>query len=139
MANINNIPDDEFDITFVKSSGKGGQNVNKVSTKAVLCWDVALTEFLRLEQKERFMNLFANRINQEGILIIRSDKHRSQKMNLQECFAKLHVMIIEASYKPKKRIPTKKSKGSQEKRLKQKQRHGEKKRQRQRPTNSENG
>jgi len=116
------IPDQEFEWTYVRSSGPGGQNVNKVASKAVLRWDVASSPSVPLEVKLRLRAQQGGRITGEGILILSSQRHRDQERNRQDCLEKLRAMLLVAATPPKKRRPTRKTKGSQERRLQAKKR-----------------
>jgi ribosome-associated protein len=125
MLEINHhlrIPEHELEWSYVRSSGPGGQNVNKVSSKAVLRWDVANTPSLPDNVKARLMVLQANRMTMEGVLILTSQQHRDQERNRQGCLDKLRAMILQAAAIPKKRRPTRPSRGSQERRLQAKKR-----------------
>src|SRR5215467_1745701 len=103
------IPDAEFDWSYARSGGPGGQNVNKVSSKAVLRWNVSSTPSLPIGVKERFKSQHANRINIEGVLILMSQQYRDQERNRQDCLEKLRAMIVQAAATPKKRRPTRPS------------------------------
>jgi len=123
---------DEISWRFSRSSGPGGQNVNKVSTKAELTFDVENSNALSLIEKERIFNKLANRLTKENILILQSDEHRSQLKNKEDVINRF-MEIIEASLKvPKKRRKTKPSKSSIEKRLKTKKKDALKKERRRR-------
>ena len=131
MLEINNrlkIPLREFDFQFSRSSGAGGQNVNKVNTKATLRWDVAKTGSLPEEVRRRFLDKFRRRITLEGELVMSSQRFRDQGRNGADCIEKLRVMIEEVAQRPKRRSATKPTRGSKERRLKEKhQRSGTKK------------
>jgi ribosome-associated protein len=123
MLEINSrlrIPLREFDFQFSRSSGAGGQNVNKVNTKATLRWDVAGTGSLPEEVRRRFFDKFRRRINLEGELVMSSQRFRDQARNVAECIEKLRVMLEEVARRPKKRTATKPTRGSKERRLKEK-------------------
>ena len=117
------IPLREFDFQFSRSSGAGGQNVNKVNTKATLRWDVAGTESLPGEVRRRFMEKFRRRITGEGELVMSSQRFRDQGRNVADCIEKLRGMLEEAARRPKKRTATKPTRGSKERRLKEKHEH----------------
>lgn len=134
MLKINDkitIPAGELKLTFVRSSGPGGQNVNKVSSKAVLNWDIAQSQALPEDVKKRFTQRFSKRISQDGIFQISSDRYRDRTRNIQDCYDKLNGMILEVLHPPKKRKPTKPSKAAIEKRLQNKKAVSEKKKMRQ--------
>ncbi len=111
------IPDTEFDLNFSRSSGPGGQNVNKVNSKVVMYWPIAESSALPQDVKDRFVAKFGHRLTQEQIVIITSDKYRDQKRNVEDCLEKLKEMLLEVLVPPKKRRPTKPSKSSVQKRL----------------------
>ncbi len=116
------IPLREFSFTFVRSSGPGGQNVNKVNTKAVLRWNVAASPAMSAGVGERFHQKFHRRITTEGELVLTSQRFRDQGRNVADCLEKLRRMLAEVAQPPKRRKPTKRTRGANERRLKQKQR-----------------
>jgi len=116
------IPDDEFAWTYVRSSGPGGQNVNKVASKAVLRWDVAGSPSLPADVKARLRVREANRITTDGELVLTSQRFRDQERNRQDCLDKLRAMIAGAAARPKARRKTKPTRGSKEARLREKKR-----------------
>jgi ribosome-associated protein len=124
------LPQHELHFTYARSSGAGGQNVNKVSSKAVLRWHPASSIGLPFAVKERFLARFANKLTGEGDLIITSERHRDQGRNAADCIEKLREMIQMVWSAPKKRRPTKPTFGSKQRRLKSKKLHSEKKRNR---------
>jgi ribosome-associated protein len=116
------VPEEELDRSFVRSGGPGGQNVNKVASKAVLRWDVTRTPSLPADIKARLRAQQANRITTEGVLILTSQQHRDQERNRQDCLEKLRAMIRQAAIAPKKRRPTRPTRGSKERRIQAKKR-----------------
>jgi ribosome-associated protein len=116
------IPEDEFTWRFVRSGGPGGQNVNKVASKAVLSWDLAVTPNLPEAVKARLRTQQRRRINSAGILSVSSQRYRDQERNRQDCLDKLRAMVIEATHVPRPRKPTRPTRGSREARLRAKQR-----------------
>ncbi len=121
------IPQDELNFTYARSSGAGGQNVNKVSSKAVLRWSPLTTRTLTEPARERFLARFGSKLTKEGELLITSERHRDQGRNVADCIEKLKEMIAAVLRPPKKRKPTKPTFGSKQRRLKSKKEHGEKK------------
>src|SRR5262249_2981348 len=116
------IPEEEFDWSYARSGGPGGQNVNKVSSKAVLRWDLARSPSLRADVKVRLCAQQANRITNEGVLVLMSQQYRDQERNRQDCLDKLWAMILQAAAAPKKRRPTRPTRGSKERRIQAKKR-----------------
>ncbi|MFN4261522.1 MAG: alternative ribosome rescue aminoacyl-tRNA hydrolase ArfB [Gemmataceae bacterium] len=123
MLAINNniqIPDAELNWSFVRSGGPGGQNVNKVASKAVLRWNVAATTCLPDEVKERLRRQQRRRVTEAGELILSSQRFRDQGKNVQDCLAKLRTVVLQAVARPKPRKPTRPTRGSKEARLRAK-------------------
>jgi ribosome-associated protein len=121
------IPESEFQWSFVRSGGPGGQNVNKVASKAVLHWDLDASPSLPQVVKTRLANLNRRRVTTEGVLVLTSQRYRDQDRNRQDCLDKLRELILEAATLPKPRKPTKPTRGSQERRLQAKKRQSERK------------
>lgn len=107
------IPEDEILIDAVRSSGKGGQNVNKVSTKIFLRWRVETSSVFSPEQKQTIRDRLKNRINQNGELVINEQRQRSQLQNREAAIAKLHTLVAEALKELPPRIPTTKTRSSE--------------------------
>jgi ribosome-associated protein len=116
------IPESEFVWSYVRSGGPGGQNVNKVASKAVLRWPLAASPSLPPDVKARLRAREANRITAEGELVLTSQRYRDQERNRQDCLDKLREMIARAAARPKVRRKTKPTRGSQEARLRAKKR-----------------
>jgi ribosome-associated protein len=114
------IPDEEFDISFARSSGPGGQNVNKTNSKAVLHWDVTNSPSLPWDVKARFLKSFASKLTTDGFIVIASDESRAQEANVKGCLEKLKAMILAVATPPKIRRPTKPTKSSQRARVENK-------------------
>jgi len=124
------VPDEEISEKFSHSSGRGGQNINKLSTKAEVRWNVDASMAFTPEEKEKIKQILANRINKEGELIIVSQEERSQMQNRERAIEKLNKLVEAALVPEKERKPTKPTKASKERRLEEKRRIGEKKKQR---------
>jgi ribosome-associated protein len=128
------IPEDEFAWSFVRSGGPGGQNVNKVASKAVLRWDVAGTPSLPADVKERLQAQQRRRLTTEGELVLTSQRYRDQERNRQDCLEKLRALVLQAAVVPKVRKKRKKpSRAAQEARLREKKRRATTKSGRRRP------
>ena len=111
------IPRDRLIIRSTHSSGPGGQNVNKVATKVEIRFHVEEADWLSRRGRTRLQELQKRRINQQGELVITSSRYRHKSRNLEDCIEKLEKIIEEASKRPRRRIPTKPTKASRQKRL----------------------
>ena len=111
------IPDTELEWTYVRSSGPGGQNVNKVASKAVLRWNAVATTALPEDVKSRLLAQQAGRLTSEGDLLLTSQRYRDQERNRQDCLEKLSVLVLAASVVPKVRKKKKPTRASKERRL----------------------
>jgi ribosome-associated protein len=121
------IPFYEFDFKYARSSGKGGQNVNKVNSKAILSWAPMASPSLPPDVKERFVQKFTGRLSVDGLLQIQSERFRDQPRNVADCLEKLRQMILAVAVAPKKRKVTKPSRAAKARRLESKRRHSERK------------
>lgn len=121
------IPAAELVFTFARSAGPGGQNVNKVNTKAVLRWRIVDSPSLPAAVRTRFLAKYGNRVNGDGELVLACDEHREQGRNLTACREKLRAMIVAVVTPPRRRIKTRPSPGAVERRIESKQRQSEKK------------
>jgi ribosome-associated protein len=127
------IPLREFHFSFSRSSGAGGQNVNKVNTKATLRWQVARSPSLPADARERFVQRYRRRITLEGELVMTSQRFRDQGRNVADCLEKLRAMLEEVSRAPRPRKRTRPTKASKERRLQTKRATGTRKQLRRRP------
>ncbi len=116
------IPLAEFEITFVRSSGPGGQNVNKVNSKAVLRWAVRSSHCLPDEVRQRFLQKYGSRLTMGGELLVTSQRYRDAPRNSQDCLEKLRTMLLGVVHPPKRRRATRPTRGSVERRLQGKRR-----------------
>lgn len=120
MLQINDtisIEDKFIQIKFVRSSGPGGQNVNKVNTCAQLRFDLKHCEVLAPSVKNRLKRLAGARLTSQEVIQIESDRYREQSRNRQDCLDRLRELIQKALIRPKKRIATKPTKASRQRRL----------------------
>jgi ribosome-associated protein len=130
MLDINEriqIDENEFTWTYVRSGGPGGQNVNKVASKAVLRWPVDQSPSLPEEVKQRFRVQQRRRLTTEGELVLSSQRYRDQDRNRQDCLEKLRQMLLQALEVPKTRKKTKPGRGAKEARLREKKQQARKK------------
>src|SRR5947208_95956 len=114
------IDESELEESFVRSSGPGGQNVNKVSTAVQLRFDVRQSPSLPADVRRRLLTLAGSRATQDGVLIITSRVHRTQEANRAEARARLNELIARAEVVPKTRRPSRPTLGSKVRRLKAK-------------------
>lgn len=131
------IPLFEFSFTFSRSSGPGGQNVNKVNTRATLRWPISGSRSLPDAVKARFFARYGSQISGPGEIVITSDRFRSQGRNIADCLEKLRAMLAAVATAPKKRRPTKPTRSSRLARHEGKRLHARKKKLRGRPRGDE--
>lgn len=124
------VPAGELTVRFVRSSGPGGQNVNKVSTKAELRFAYSTSTALTPGQKERLQERFPSQVNQRGELVLVSDETRSQAMNLEAVRGRLRQMILLVKTPPAVRRPTRPSRAAKQRRLSAKRQRSETKQRR---------
>ena len=127
------IPLSEFTWSFARSGGPGGQNVNKVASKAVMRWDIAVSSALPEDVKIRLALQQKRYFTQEGSLIITSQRYRDQERNRADCLEKLRDIILQALAVPKARKKTRPSRGAKRRRLQDKKLRSDVKQNRRRP------
>ncbi len=125
------IPASEFSLTFARSAGPGGQNVNKVNTKAVLRWNLDQSASVPDEVKTRFRQMHAQRMNNVGEVVLSSDRHRNQLRNINDCYEKLRQLLLAAMAVQPPRKKTRPSRAAVERRLQSKRHSSERKNRRQ--------
>jgi ribosome-associated protein len=111
------IDDAELEEQFIRASGPGGQNVNKVASAVELRFDVAHSPSLPQGVKVRLGRLAGSRMTKEGVLVIRADRHRSQEQNRADARDRLAELVVAATHVPKRRIKTRPTLASKERRL----------------------
>lgn len=114
------IPDAELVWKFVRSGGPGGQNVNKVASKAVLLWNLTESPSLPDELKQRIAGKPHRFLSKDGVVVIASQKHRDQDRNRQDCLEKLRALLLQAVARPRIRKATRPTRSSRLARLKTK-------------------
>lgn len=123
--NTKQIPESEIKMTFARSSGAGGQNVNKTATKVILHWKVGESDVFSDTEKDRIRIKLANRLNDEDEIVIMAEEERSQLQNRIQALSRLQSLVDEALIIPKKRKPTKPTYSSKLKRLETKKQRSE--------------
>jgi ribosome-associated protein len=122
------IPGSDLSWSASRSSGPGGQNVNKVATKVTLRFDLQGTEALSRAQKNRLRKLAGRRLDAEGGVLVRAQAERSQRQNLERARDGLRHLILKALPTPKRRVATKPTRAAKRRRLQDKRQRSEKKR-----------
>lgn len=111
------IDEREIGLDFIRASGPGGQNVNKLSTAVQLRFDVRNSPSLQDDVRTRLERLAGSRLTREGVLVLTAQRFRTQERNREDAIERLVELIRQATHKPKPRRPTKPSKAAKEKRL----------------------
>lgn len=131
------IPYTEFDFTFARSGGPGGQNVNKVNSKVTLRWDITKSPTLPQDVLARFVARYHRRMTKDGELVMNSQRYRDQGRNVADCLEKLRELLLEVAVAPRVRRPTRRTKGSVQRRLQDKKQQSDKKQSRRGPGNDD--
>jgi ribosome-associated protein len=121
------VPAAELSLSFAASGGPGGQNVNKVASKAVLRWNVARSRALTDADRALVLDRLASRLTTEGELVLSSGVHRDQPQNVEEVLRRLRVVLSGALHRAKPRRASRPTRGSKERRLTAKRRRSERK------------
>tara|TARA_B110000116_G_scaffold118010_1_gene102310 strand:+ start:2331 stop:2750 length:420 start_codon:yes stop_codon:yes gene_type:complete len=125
------LTDAEIELTFSRSQGPGGQNVNKVNSKVTIHWDLKYSTSISAFIKRRIQNKYSNRINNDGKLVLSSQQYREQHRNREECCQKLRVIIGDALKPRKARKTSRPTRASKQRRLDNKKKRSRRKSMRQ--------
>lgn len=128
------IPFTEFDFTFARSGGPGGQNVNKVNSKVTLRWNITSSPSLPADVLTRFQTKYRRRITKDGDVVLHSQRYRDQGRNVADCLEKLRELLLDVATAPRRRKATRPTKGSVQRRLDAKKQRSDRKQNRRRPS-----
>lgn len=128
------IPASQLEVTVSRSSGPGGQNVNKVNSKVTMRWQVRDQPLIDPGWRKRLLARHGGKVNARGELVLSSDRYREQPRNIGDCRQKLKSFLLECQAPPKPRKETRPSAGSKRRRLEKKQQQSQKKRLRRTPS-----
>ncbi len=128
---------EEFEWSFARSGGPGGQNVNKVASKAVLRWDVQHSPSVPDDVRARFLAQQRQRITTEGALVMSSQRYRDQERNREDCLEKLRELLVRAATVDKPRKKSKPTRASKRRRVEEKRKRSATKQARRRPAREE--
>ncbi|RLA72587.1 MAG: aminoacyl-tRNA hydrolase [Epsilonproteobacteria bacterium] len=129
ISNTVTLDENEIEFTAIRASGSGGQKVNKTSAAIHIRFDIAVSSLPEF-YKERLLELKDKRITKEGIIVIKSQQHRSQEQNRDEALERLAELIKSVNVVQKRRVATKPTKGAVKRRLQSKKKHAQKKKMR---------
>jgi len=118
------IPEDEIDLSAIRSQGAGGQNVNKVASAMHLRFDIAASSLPEL-YKERLLALRDHRISKQGVVVIKAQQYRTQERNRLDALQRLKILLQSVMTEPRRRIATRPSRAVKRKRLEEKTRRGQ--------------